>query len=29
MFPSTQIFHIDNNQKDKLNFLLKTTYEYL
>ena len=29
MFPSTLIYHISNNQKDKLNFILKTTYEYL
>ena len=29
MFPSTQIYHISNNQKDKLNFILKTTYEYI
>ena len=29
MFPSTLIYHISNNQKDKLNFILKTTYEYI
>jgi hypothetical protein len=29
MFPSTQIYHISNNQKDKVNFILKTTYEYI
>ena len=29
MFPSTLIYHISNNQKDKLNFFLKTTYEYI
>tara|TARA_Y100001937_G_C6871172_1_gene220663 strand:+ start:7 stop:519 length:513 start_codon:yes stop_codon:yes gene_type:complete len=29
MFPSTLIYHINNNQKDKLNFILKTTYEYI
>ena len=29
MFPSTLIYHISNNQKNKLNFILKTTYEYI
>ena len=29
MFPSTLIYHISNNQKDKINFILKTTYEYI
>jgi len=29
MFPSTLIYHISNNQKDKLNFVIKTTYEYI
>ena len=29
MFPSTLIYHISNNQKDRLNFVLKTTYEYI
>ena len=29
IFPSTLIYHISNNQKDKLNFILKTTYEYI
>ena len=29
MFPSTLIYHISNNQKDKLNFILKTSYEYI
>jgi hypothetical protein len=29
IFPSTLIYHISNNQKDKLNFVLKTTYEYI
>ena len=29
MFPSTQIYYISNNQKDKVNFILKTTYEYI
>ena len=29
MFPSTQTYHISNNQKDKLNFILKTSYEYI
>jgi hypothetical protein len=28
MFPSTLIYHISNNQKNKLNFILKTTYEF-
>ena len=29
MFPSTLIYHISNNQKNKINFILKTTYEYI
>ena len=29
MFPSTQSYYISNNQKDSLNFILKTTYEYI
>ena len=29
MFPSTLVYHISNNQKEKLNFILKTTYEYI
>ena len=29
MFPSTLIYHISNYQKDKLNFIFKTTYEYI
>ena len=29
LFPSTLIYHIKNNQKEKLNFILKTTYEYI
>ena len=29
IFPSTLIYHISNNQKDKVNFILKTTYEYI
>ena len=29
MFPSTLIYHISNNQKEKLNFILKTTYEFI
>ncbi len=29
MFPSTLIYHISNNQNEKLNFVLKTTYEYI
>ena len=29
IFPSTLIYHISNNQKSKLNFILKTTYEYI
>ena len=29
IFPSTLIYHISNKQKDKLNFILKTTYEYI
>jgi|TARA_R100001463_G_scaffold133517_1_gene194985 hypothetical protein len=29
IFPSTLIYHISNNQKDKLNFILKTTYDFI
>ena len=29
MFPSMQMYYITNNQKDSLNFILTTTYEYL
>ena len=29
MFPSTLIYNISNNQKERLNFILKTTYEYI
>ena len=29
MFPSTLIYHVSNNQKDRINFILKTTYEYI
>ena len=29
MFPSSQIYCISNNQKDALNFVLKTTHEYI
>ena len=29
MFPSTQTYHIENNQKEKLNFILKIHYEYI
>ena len=29
IFPSTLFYHISNNQKEKLNFVLKTTYEYI
>jgi len=29
MFPSTQMYYITNNQKDSLNFILTTTYEYV
>ena len=29
MFPSTQMYYITNNQKDSLNFVLTTTYEYI
>ena len=29
MFPSTLVYHISNNQKQKLNFILKITYEYI
>jgi hypothetical protein len=29
MFPSTQMYYITNNQKDSLNFILTTTYEFV
>ena len=29
MFPSTLVYHITNNQKNKLNLILKTAYEYI
>ncbi len=29
IFPSTLVYTITNYQKDRLNFLLKTTYEYI
>ena len=29
MFPSTNMYYVTNNQKEKLNFLLKITYEYI
>ena len=29
MFPSTNMYYITNNQKDQLNFVLTTTYEYI
>ena len=29
IFPSTLIYHISNNQQNKLNFILKITYEYI
>ena len=29
MFPSTQMYYITNNQKDSLNFILTTTYEFI
>ena len=29
MFPSTLTYHISNNQKEQVNFILKTTYEYI
>ena len=29
MFPSTQLYYIENNQKDSLNFILTTTYEFI
>ena len=29
MFPSTLTYQISNNQTNKLNFILKTTYEYI
>ena len=29
MFPSTNMYHITNNQKDNLNFIQTITYEYI
>jgi len=29
MFPSAQLYYITNDQKDSLNFILKTTYEFI
>jgi len=29
MFPSTNMYHISNNQKDNLNFIQTITYEYI
>jgi hypothetical protein len=29
MFPSTQMYYITNNQKDSLNFILTTTYQFI
>ena len=29
MFPSTNMYYVTNNQKEKLNFILKITYEYI
>ena len=29
MFPSTQMYYTTNNQKDSLNFILTTTYEFI
>tara|TARA_R100001440_G_scaffold60870_1_gene80778 strand:+ start:143 stop:646 length:504 start_codon:yes stop_codon:yes gene_type:complete len=29
MFPSTNMYYVTNNQKDQLNFVLTTTYEYI
>ena len=29
MFPSTQTYYITNNQKDSLNFILSTEYEFI
>ena len=29
MFPSTNMYYLTNNQKDSLNFILTTTYEYI
>ena len=29
MFPSTQLYYITNNQKDSLNFIFTTTYEFI
>jgi hypothetical protein len=29
MFPSTNMYHITNNQKDSLNFIQTMTYEFI
>ena len=29
MFPSTCMYYLTNTQKDSLNFVLTTTYEYI
>ena len=29
MFPSTNMYHINNNQKNSLNFIQTITYEYI
>ena len=29
MFPSTQMYYITNNQKNSLNFIQTTTYEFI
>ena len=29
MFPSTLVYHISNKQNNRLNFILKTTYEFI
>ena len=29
MFPSTNMYYLSNNQKDSLNFVLTTTYEFI
>ena len=29
MFPSTQMYYVTNNQKNSLNFILTTTYEFV
>ena len=29
MFPSTNMYYLTNNQKDSLNFILTTTYEFI